>query len=97
MLLIAAAIALQCQTVSGTYAIYANHDLLHIDGSSHLIEVTSAKLDAQLERRGWEQTVARGRFTICGPAVAATLRLRKNDEVSLRSWSGLRFIQKSAR
>jgi len=94
MLLLASAIALQCQTVSGTYAIYANHDLLHIDGSLHFVEVTSAKLDAELQRRGWENTVARGRFTICGPAVHAPLELNRKDEVKLRSWADLRFISK---
>lgn len=94
MLLFASAIALQCNTIGGTYAIYANHDLLHIDGSNHFVEVTSAKLDLELQRRGWESTVARGRFTICGSAVGRPLTLKRRDEVQLRSWNDLRFISK---
>jgi hypothetical protein len=91
MLLLLSAVAFECQTVSGTYAIYANHDLLHVDGSRHFVEVTSDKLDAGLERRGWENTVARGRFTICGVGVGKPKRLSPQDRVQLRSSTGVRF------
>lgn len=81
----------RCRTVSGTYAIYANHDLLHINGSRHFVEVTSDKLDAELERRGWENTIARGRFTICGNGVGNAHSLDVRSDVQLRSWKGLQF------
>jgi hypothetical protein len=81
----------ECRNVSGTYAIYASHDLLHVDGSRHFVEVTSAPLDAELQRRGWEDTVARGRFTICGPRMGKPLNLNMQDPVQLRGWSDVRF------
>jgi hypothetical protein len=84
----------QCHTVSGTYAIFANHDLLHIDGSRHFVEVTSHELDAELERRGWEQTVARGKFNVCGLGVASPQGLDVQDQLQLRSWTDIRFGRK---
>jgi hypothetical protein len=80
-----------CRTVSGTYAIYANHDLLRIDGSRHFVEVTSAKLDAELQKRGWEDTVAHGRFAICGSPMITAQRLSIQDRMRVQSWSDLHF------
>lgn len=81
----------RCRAVTGTYAIYANHDLLHIDGSRHFVEVTSDKLDAELQRRGWENTVARGDFTICRSRAGKPQTLNNQDSVRLQSWTALRF------
>jgi hypothetical protein len=75
----------------GSYAIYANHDLLQIEGSRHFVEVTSDKLDAELQRRGWENTIALGRFTICGPGVGNPQTLNMQSRVQLRSWTDVRF------
>ena len=87
----------QCHRVTGTYAIYVNHDLLHIDGSRHFVEVKSDKLDAELQRRGWENTIARGRFTICGPGVGNPQRLNVQDRVELRSWTDMRYLSRKTR
>lgn len=81
----------RCRTVSGTYAIYANHDLLHIDGSHHFVEVISATLDAKLERHGWDNTVARDRFTICGSGIADLQKLTIRNDVELRGWDAIHF------
>ena len=87
----------ECRAVDGTYAIYANHDLLHIDGSRHLVEVTSPTLDAELQRRGWEDTVARGTFRICGPGTRKPESLNMQDRVRLRSWTDVRFKRRKAK
>jgi hypothetical protein len=86
----------QCHIVSGTYAIFANHDLLHIDGSRHFVEVTSHELDAELQRRGWEETVARGKFIVCGHGIASPQKLDVHDQLQLRSWTDIRFGRQKA-
>lgn len=81
-----------CATVTGTYAIYANHDLLRIDGSRHYIEITSNRLDSELDARGWETTVAKGRFTLCGRRVTSTRNWTIRDRVALISFHNIHFL-----
>lgn len=83
-----------CKTVTGTYAIYVNNDYLHVDRSRHLILVVSNALDDELDKRGWEDWVARGRFTLCGPRRASPLQWSVRDQVSLTSFTGVKFVRR---
>ena len=80
-----------CTTVEGTYAIHATNDLLHIDHSHHLLVVVSDNLDKALEKRGWEDTVDKGRFTLCGPYRASPLQWAVRDRIDLLSVKAIRF------
>ena len=84
-----------CATVSGTYAVYATNDLLHIDHSHHLIVVVSDDLDRQLLKRDGQDVVAKGRFTVCGRYVASPLNWNIHDRVDLVSYRDIRFVPRS--
>jgi hypothetical protein len=80
-----------CATATATYAIYANHDFLRIDGSRHRIEIVSNVLDKELEGRGWVTTVAKGRFKLCGRHVKSPRDWTIRDQIDLISFSDIRF------
>jgi hypothetical protein len=75
-----------CTTARGRYGIYVDGDRLWIIGSKHLIEVVSDELDADLEKRGWESTVAYGQFTVCARRTTDPKQLTVRDQVSLKQY-----------
>ena len=83
-----------CTTVTGTYAIYANNDFLHVAHSRHLIEVVSPKLDDELGRRGWKDWKAIGRFTLCGPPKSSALQWSVRNHVDLMSIGSIQFVRR---
>jgi hypothetical protein len=83
-----------CATAHATYAIYANHDLVRIDRSRHLIEISSDELDKALDRRGWETVAAKGRFTLCGQGATSPLKWNIRDRVDLISFRDIRFVSR---
>lgn len=86
-----------CTTVSGTYAIYVNNDFLHVDRSHHLIEVGSDALDKELEKRGWQDVVAKGQFTICSQRATSPLNWTVRDRVDLVSYRNISFVPRPGR
>jgi hypothetical protein len=84
----------ECRAVHGRYAVYANHDRLWIIGSKHLIDVSIAELDKELNARGWEDTVVYGDFTICAERISDPLRLTSRDRVDVIGYSHLDYRQR---
>ncbi len=83
-----------CATVTGTYKIHVNNDYLHIDRSHHLILAGSRALDDELDRRGWQDWMARGRFTLCGPYRSSPLQWDVHDQVDLTSVKSVQFVRR---
>ncbi len=86
-----------CATVRGTYAIYVENAFLHIDHSRHMIELGADALDAALEKRGWQDFVVRGRFTVCGRRVTSPLNWNIHDRLDLVSYRNISFVPRPDR
>jgi hypothetical protein len=82
----------RCETVAGSYSIYANGDRLHIEGSRHLLSVVIDSLDSRLQAAGWETAVARGEFTICYEKPVAPRDLTVSDVVRVKNFSKIRIL-----
>jgi hypothetical protein len=77
--------------VRARYEIYVEGDRLWIIGSRHLLDVASDELDKQLEKRGWETTVAYGNFNICAAHLNDPKQLAITHNVTLKSYTDLQF------
>ena len=88
--------AKNCVTVSGAYAIYANNDFLRIDHSRHLIEVVSDALDKELDKHGWQDVAARGRFTLCSQHATNPLNWTVSDQVDLIAFKDIHYVGRRA-
>src|ERR1700733_13058604 len=75
----------QCREVRGRYAIYVERDSLWVVGSKHLLTVIDPTLDSILEKRGWEDHVAFGYFTICSTS-GNPAQLTNGGIVTLKSF-----------
>jgi len=82
----------QCRVVHGRYRIYANHDLLWIAGSKHLLEVVIDELDSELTKRGWEKTSAYGDFKLCVDKIINPQALTISNSVRVAEFSNIRFV-----
>jgi len=80
-----------CQTVRARYEIYANGDRLWVIGSKHLLSVVVDPLDTELQKRGWENTVAFGNFTICFDRRTDPRNLNVRDRVVVTSYGDITY------
>jgi len=81
----------ECRVLHGRYAVYAENDLLWIVGSKHLLVVSIAQLDKELDARGWQDTVVYGDFTVCAEQMSDPLRLTSRDRVDVTGYSHLDY------